>query len=130
MRLPQNVRPCKYQPNNFGKELGDKNEKFVLTDDKAKGKDLVQCIEGRRPKTPFAVSALGAAAAAALTLTGDDGAGTVVGLTLVNEASSKEGLANFLSGRDADIGNTLIFEVEIADEKYRTGFIIEPPKPK
>ena len=121
---PQNIKPCKYQSSELKKRRDDKT--LRKTEAEAKNEGL-RCIEGRREKIPFATGLVGAVGAGALALVKDNATSAVAGLTLINSASSNSGISSYLSGRDAEIGDSLVFEVELVRDE--TGYIKgEPPK--
>lgn len=127
---PENVKNCKYVLQNVtrpaGTNVATQTGSKGLIDANAKPKNDNQvfdkCIAGRRTQIPFAKGIVAGVAAGGLALIGKEGTKTIGGLTLVETASSDDGVGALLSGNEAEIGNSIIMEVEISAENGIKGY--------
>lgn len=122
----ENIKPCKYQPNAVS---GDKQIRQTDETDKSKqGEKLVQCIQGRRPKV-FNSGIVKAGAAGLLAALSDDNNSdrlSIGSLTVLNEGAGIDGIVDLLTGKNAEISSSLIFEAVLLS----TGGYIEHPAKK
>lgn len=121
---PTNIKPCKDQNGKLIKRIDSSSE--------LRNKNNKICIEGRRPKI-INSGIVGAGAGgflAALDANNNNDRISIGTLTVINQGAGVSGITDLLAGKNADISNLLIIEVQLSEETSGKKEFVPPAKPE